>query len=370
MPKARAKSKGGRKRAPAAAKTTPTALSWLDRLQQSAHASELDEKNTPPAVFCLLVAMQAYFAYTVSNSIVDDSLQRHFKYSAIVGVGSHWLGFAISILIGTCKYFDITEDLALLYMIVAAFVTDQEKVHFDALLPPLLRPPGIEKRSSRQTLVFVLSVLWCIRLGSFVGYRVLVRGRDFRFDKLMKGRAYNLFGWTSGGLWCWLNPFCLWVLAASKDASLGSPIGVVDYAGIIIFSFGLATETVADIQKYAFNAGHSSGKNKKFISHGLWSYSRHPNFFGENLVWLGLAIICSQGAGTYSQLLLVIISPIWSLVFLVFTSLMLLEKRGDATWGKSKKWQEYKASTPVLFPKSFPSWESYSVTSLKYKNLS
>ena len=138
---------------------------------------------------------------------------------------------------------------------------------------------------------------------------------------------------------------------ASSDA-----LGVSDYVGLAVFVFGLTFETVADVQKSIFNSKFSSGSNNAWIESGLWYYSRHPNYFGEITVWVGMTIICVfsvkvEGfwsvAGWWTTCW---VSPAWSLVFLTFTSLMLLEKKADKKWGRRKLYKEYKASTPVLFP--------------------
>jgi steroid 5-alpha reductase family enzyme len=62
----------------------------------------------------------------------------------------------------------------------------------------------------------------------------------------VQAKAYQFFGWTSGGTWCWANGFCLWHVA---DASQAAPLGALDYAGVFIFAFGLGFELLADIQK-------------------------------------------------------------------------------------------------------------------------
>ena len=116
-------------------------------------------------------------------------------------------------------------------------------------------------------------MLWCVRLCAFVGYRVMVRGSDWRFDKLIKSPIYNLFGWTSGGTWCWANGFCLWYLADSPAGVL-NPLDSLDCLGLSLFAVGLAIETVADLQKYNFNEQHLSGENSKWIASGLWGESR------------------------------------------------------------------------------------------------
>ena len=108
--------------------------SWLDRLQKDAHASELHPGNTSAAAFLGFVAAQAAIACAACCCLGNV-----FAWAGVVALCSHWLGFAISIAIGTCKYFDITEDLALLSMFVGVFATDHEKASAMSLIH---RPRG------------------------------------------------------------------------------------------------------------------------------------------------------------------------------------------------------------------------------------
>jgi steroid 5-alpha reductase family enzyme len=109
--------------------------------------------------------------------------------------------------------------------------------------------------------------------------------------------------------------------------------------------------TRAAVRRYRFNAAFPSGRNSKWIDVGLWSRSRHPNYFGETTLWFGLALVCLSGAPTAYSLGVCAVTPIWSFAFLLFTSLMLLEKRSDAKWGTDPKYLAYKARTPVWMPR-------------------
>ena len=309
--------------------------SWLDRLQRDAQQSELDFTNTPTTTFLFLSLIQVPVAlvvsFVVSPATANEWYLNRFSYMALANIGCHWAGFAFSMAIGSVKYFDIIEDCTYFANIWWMLTT--------------LRDP-----SPRQTLAHVLGLVWCVRICAFVGYRVMVRGSDFRFDKLNRAWGYQLFGWTSGGTWCWANGFALWYVA---DAPQGqAPLGLSDWLGLAIFVFGLVFEFVADIQKYRFNARHGSGKNDHWIASGLWSLCRHPNYFGENVLWLGVAIICMSGDfGSVHGVALCLVTPLWSFVFLLFTSLMLLEKRADQRWGTRKDYLAYRAATPVWLPK-------------------
>eukprot|EP00656_Telonema_subtile_P041336 TRINITY_DN46463_c0_g1_i3.p1 TRINITY_DN46463_c0_g1~~TRINITY_DN46463_c0_g1_i3.p1 ORF type:complete len:277 (-),score=52.68 TRINITY_DN46463_c0_g1_i3:283-1113(-) len=255
-----------------------------------------------------------------------------FVAAGVQAIGAHWLGFLMSVVLNTDKFFDITEDIAYFAMIAWQFSTIQGEP------------------SLRQQIVYGCAMMWCIRLFAFVGWRVLVRGSDWRFEKLIKSPAYNLFGWTSGGTWCWANGFCLWSLADAAGHTQ-TALGVLDFAGLVLFGVGFGVEIMADLQKYQFNASFQSGKNDHWIHHGLWGWSRHPNYAGEITLWAGLALMSVSGrTGSWANVVLPLVTPAWSFVFLLFTSLMLLEKRADSKWGNQLRYQAYKRNTPVLFP--------------------
>ena len=220
-------------------------------------------------------------------------------------------------------------------------------------------------RTPRQTRVAALALLWCARLGWFLFARIARRpgNVDFRFDNLIKGgAAYSLFGWCSQATWIFLQGFCLWALFAAPDTDAGAPFNAGDALGALVFALGFCVEIVADRQKSAFNAAaHAAGgRNPCFIAKGLWRYSRHPNMFGECVLWLGLSLACAGGlpknpsVGGVPVLTkhqhMCGVSPVWSAVFLFFTSLMLLEKRADQKWGGQAEYESYKARTPILVP--------------------
>jgi len=297
----------------------------LERLQKEAHASELDFTNTTPAFFLTMSALQL-----IVTQFLGYLISPHVQTLAALGIFSHWLGFTISYFLNTTKWLDFMEDVSILCMLTWSY-------------------SAINAPSRRQRLVYFCSTIWCLRLMIFVVYRVIVRGSDWRFDKLQKGRAYSFFGWTSGGTWCWLNFLSVWLLFDLKDSS---PLSTQDFTGLYTFIIGLAIETIADVQKYQHNFSYKSGKNPLWISSGLWKFSRHPNYVGEVLLTFGTAIICSSGCFQTGQswhcALCCFISPLWSFWFLFFTSLMLLEKRADKKWGGQKAYEQYKRNTPVF----------------------
>jgi steroid 5-alpha reductase family enzyme len=157
--------------------------------------------------------------------------------------------------------------------------------------------------------------------------------------------------WNMQGLWVLLTG--LPVYARNRfpgDRALNS----VDYVGFSVFVVGFLIECIADYQKFVFKQRKDS--REKFIQSGLWKLSRHPNYFGEILVWIGLSIASLSSEimhFKFSIQLLVLISPAFVTLLLTKVSgIPLLEAQADKKWGNDLKYQEYKKNTPVLVPKN------------------
>ncbi|MCA9328965.1 DUF1295 domain-containing protein [Candidatus Saccharibacteria bacterium] len=201
------------------------------------------------------------------------------------------------------------------------------------------------KMSLAQWLVFTLVLLWSVRLGSFLLYRVHVNGKDGRFDETRK--SFWAFGrfWILQGLTAWVVMLpASYLLQSQKETTLHA----VTTLGVSIALFGLAFEALADWQKFQFN---QDKKNKdKWIASGLWKYSRHPNYFGEISMWYGVYTACVPWL-TNNQAIVSIVSPLTIATLLIGVSgIPILEKSADKRWGQNKKYQQYKRGTNVLIP--------------------
>ena len=117
--------------------------------------------------------------------------------------------------------------------------------------------------------------------------------------------------------------------------------------GFLVWLFGFGVEVIADSQKSAFNA--NSANKDKFIRSGLWSWSRHPNYFGEIVLWIGVMIIAMPILQGWQWATL--ISPIFIIILLTrISGVPMLEKRADEKWGGQPEYEAYKANTSVLIP--------------------
>ena len=180
-------------------------------------------------------------------------------------------------------------------------------------------------------IIFLMILIWGIRLGGFLVLRVMKVGKDKRFDWF----RHRFFGfmkfWIVQGFTCFLLLMPIYFYTK------------INYFGILIFLIGLLIESIADFQKYKFKL---IDKNKSFINVGLWKYSRHPNYFGEFLVWIGIFITTINNFWYIT-----IISPIT--IFLIiryFSGVRILEEDGLKKWGKDKNYQNYLKNTNMFLP--------------------
>ena len=212
---------------------------------------------------------------------------------------------------------------------------------FVLALVAYLFSPQHEYKATKLLALWMVTV-WAVRLSVFLFTRILKAGRDKRFDEVRDD--YIKFGqfWLFQAISVWI--ILLPVMFFMKNPSL--PLIAHNYLGLVIWAVGLIIETIADWQKYKFN---SAKANKgRFINSGLWAYSRHPNYFGEILVWLGMYIFVASML-LPSQKLIGVLSPLYIAYILIFaTGIPKLEEYADQKWGKQKDYQAYKKQTSIL----------------------
>lgn len=125
-------------------------------------------------------------------------------------------------------------------------------------------------------------------------------------------------------------------------------LGVFALVGFLVWFLGFAIEVSADRQKSRFRADPRNAS--KFINVGLWSWSRHPNYFGEIVLWIGVAFIALPTLNGWQ--LLTLISPIFVTILLTQVSgIPLLEAHADAMWEGQAEYENYKSRTSLLIPR-------------------
>ncbi|MDN3937562.1 DUF1295 domain-containing protein [Arthrobacter sp. YD4] len=237
-----------------------------------------------------------------------------------------WLAFIPAYLRQTERFYDLTGSLT--YIAVTVML--------------MLLTPGID---ARGFLLAALVLVWAARLGSFLFRRISKAGKDDRFDEIKPSFVRFLSTWTMQGIWVAFTAAAAWVAMTSANR-----VGLDWFAliGVLIWVAGFGIEATADRQKGKFSADPAN--KGKFIHTGLWAKSRHPNYFGEILLWVGVAIIALPVLQGWQWVAL--ISPVFvALLITKVSGVPHLEKKADRKWGGQADYEEYKKNTPVLIPK-------------------
>lgn len=237
-----------------------------------------------------------------------------------------WLVFIPSYKAQTEKFYDFTG--ALTYISITLLM--------------VMASPGVD---ARGLLLAAMVAVWAGRLGIFLFRRVIKHGKDDRFDEIKPDFVRFLNTWTIQGLWVVLTAALAWV-AITSDRKAGPDWFML--VGFVVWVVGFGIEAVADNQKGRFKADPAN--EGRFISTGLWSKSRHPNYFGEITLWVGVAIISLPVLQGWQWAAL--ISPVFvALLLLKGSGVPLLEAKADKKWGGQPDYEAYKKHTPVLIPK-------------------
>ena len=237
-----------------------------------------------------------------------------------------WLAFLPAYLLQTERFYDLSGSLTYLSVTLLA-----------VLLGPVV--------DGRSILLLILVTMWTVRLGAFLFRRIQKAGKDGRFDAIKPSFLRFLNAWTLQALWVALT------LSAALAAITTTTRGELDwFAGIgaLVWAFGFAFEVTADLQKSRFRANPAN--KGAFIHTGLWAWSRHPNYFGEIVLWIGIAIIALPALRGWQWVTL--ISPVFVTLLLTrISGVPMLEKRAEDRWGGQPDYEAYKERTPVLVPR-------------------
>ena len=238
-----------------------------------------------------------------------------------------WLVFIPSYLSKTEKYFDLTGGLTFLSLTVLILILTEALTIISFLLAALV-------------------AIWAIRLSSFLFLRIREDGHDKRFAEVIPHKTKFLFYWTFQGFWAFVTPVVAFTALTSQNIS--DKIEITTVIGLIIWLTGFLIEVVADRQKRAFRK-FSANKNK-FIDSGLWAWSRHPNYFGEIILWIGISLIALPTLMDWQYITLLSI-PYVIVMLVKVSGVAKLEEASDQKWGADEAYQKYKTHTPVIIPR-------------------
>ena len=266
----------------------------------------------------------ALFAFTISFSLAYITQIEIVKNAVLLAFIIQWVLFIPAYIFQTEKFFDLSGSITYISVVSYSFYNNYNS----------------NDLNFGNIILSLLIIVWAVRLGSFLFIRIKKAGEDIRFREIKKSPSRFFMTWTLQGMWVSICSAC-----ALAGIANGVEINSYFYTGLLIFTLGFITEIIADNQKSKFRKDPIN--KDKFITSGIWKYSRHPNYLGEITLWLGISVI------SFSSLqgleLLTLISPIFTYLLLVYVSgVRILEYNGNKKWGHLENYNDYKKNTPRL----------------------
>ena len=276
----------------------------------------------------LINLLFSLIAFSITYSIALLTGLQVIQQAVIIAFLIQWILFVPAFYYQTEKFYDLAGSAT--YISVVSYISFQSYFAININVGNILLASFI--------------MLWAIRLGSFLFTRIHKSGEDKRFNTIKPSPTRFFMAWTFQGMWVSICSMCALTAIASKN---GVIVNSYFYIGMLVFIIGFVLEIIADRQKSVFRK-NPENKNQ-FIAHGLWHYSRHPNYFGEITLWLGISIMSLSSLSSWQYITL--ISPLFTYILLVYISgVRILEISGMEKWGHLESYQNYIRTTPSLFP--------------------
>ena len=278
------------------------------------------------SLFLLAIYLYSFTANNIETEILSFN---SFKFLIFMAVLIQFLIFVPSFLFQTEKFYDLTGSLTYISVTSIAYFS-------------------LDNPTTIDTILYLYVIIWAGRLGIFLFRRINKDGKDERFDKAKKKFFWFLQYWMGQAAWVVFT-------AGASILAILSPVetelGVLAFIGIFLWWSGFLIEVIADYQKRKFR--ETSDPKSEFISNGLWARSRHPNYFGEITLWIGMAVL-SLSSLSGIEYITAILSPIFVYLLLIKAEgVPMLERIAEERYGDLPEYQQYKENTPVLMMKLF-----------------
>ncbi|CAM6117412.1 unnamed protein product [Calypogeia fissa] len=251
-----------------------------------------------------------------------------FSYLAITAFVTIGIQFTFFIIAYTLRIDKVTDFAGTINFVVIAVLTFflKHTYHF------------------RQIVLTAFVVAWGLRLGIFLLLRILAWGEDNRFDDKRENLVRFAVFWILQAVWVWTVSLPVTVV---NEVSRNPGLTAQDYIGWVMWGSGVVIEALADQTKLNFK---NDPKNKgKWTDAGVWGWSRHPNYFGEILLWWGVFVAATPvlKGGQWA----VVAGPVFLTLLLLFVSgIPLLESSADKRHGSKAEYIQYKKQTSPLIP--------------------